>query len=157
MIEMGQYQRCIEICDIALSVDAKCPKALYRKGLSHYRLSDHSSASPYFEAALRCVREERQRLEGEGNAAEAGAWLDLDRRISVYLGHIRRYSAQEKARCQKMFDQPLYKDRPDVKETTDEPFEVDDSDEAIEAALARRRGQCCSCLCRRRAAKSKTE
>mmetsp|Transcript_44556 Transcript_44556/g.139724 ORF Transcript_44556/g.139724 Transcript_44556/m.139724 type:complete len:305 (+) Transcript_44556:112-1026(+) len=153
MIETGHYPRCIELCDIALGVDPRCAKALYRRGLAHYRLGEHRRAVPDLEAALACVREQRA-ASGAGSRADAGGLDDLERRVVVYLGHIRRYSAAERARCQKMFDKALYRDRPGAGDAR--PTAVDDSDEAIEAALARRRGSCCPCRCSRRAEKEKT-
>lgn len=149
MIEMGRYDRCIEICNLALSVDPQCAKALYRRGLAHYRLGEHKRAGPDLEAALARLREQR---EGGDGQAEAAGLEDLERRVVVYLGHIRRFNAQERARCQKMFDRPLYKDRPDAENNK----QLDDSDAAIEAMLAERRGTCCPCRCSRRAQKEKT-
>jgi len=154
MIEMGRYSRCIEICEIALSVDPHCAKALYRRGLARYRLGDHATAGPDFEAALRSLRTQRE----EGcEEVEARGLDDLRRRVTVYLSHIRQFSAQEKARCQRMFHKPLYNDRPRVANTDSDQWEVDDSDEAIDAALARRRGQCCPCRCPRRGGKAKAD
>lgn len=150
MIEMGRYARCVEICDIALSVDPCCAKALYRRGLARYRTGEHRLALPDLEAALAEIRRQREL----GPAGEEGVRSDLERRILVYLGHIRRFSSQEKARCQRIFAeerQGLYADRP---EPGRHPT-VDDSDEAIEAALAARRGTWCPC-CRRSAGKAKT-
>lgn len=146
-IEMGRYQQCIEICDIAISVDPKCAKALYRRGLAHYRQGDHISARPDFEAALSEARTARDEMEyGE----EPRALDDLIRRVTVYLGNIRQYSQKERERCQKMWTKTMYDDRPDPKEPAP-ALVVDDSDEAIEAALSEARGDCnCCCFCSRR-------
>mmetsp|Transcript_51676 Transcript_51676/g.82110 ORF Transcript_51676/g.82110 Transcript_51676/m.82110 type:complete len:311 (+) Transcript_51676:108-1040(+) len=145
-IEMARYQQCIEICNIAIDVDPKCAKALYRRGLAHYRLGDHVSARPDFEAALREARTTREEMEyGE----EPRALDDLIRRVTVYLGNIRQYSHKERERCQKMWTKTMYDDRPDPKEEAP-ALVVDDSDEAIEAALAEARGDCCWCCSRRR-------
>lgn len=157
MIESGKYARCVEICDIALGVDSECAKALYRRGLARYRTGDHAGARPDFESALRSVRASREgqgegagRAAGVGDAeAEARSLADLERRVTVYLGHIRRHLAQEKQACQRMFDSgPLYQDRPDPVEPPVDPADVDDSDEAIDAALARARGDWFRCTWR---------
>lgn len=155
-IEMGKYERCIEICDIALGVDPKCAKALYRRGLSYYRLGDHMTARPDFEAAL---HEGKKRMEEQEYGEEPRALEDLIRRVSVYLGNIRQYSRKERERCQQMWTKDgakteIYADRPGAKteeEIQANAWTVDDSDEAIEQALAEARGDwnCCSC-CRRR-------
>lgn len=143
MIEMGRYGRCIEICNLALSVDSQCPKALYRRGLAHYRLGDHSSARPDFEAALRAVRSQRD--AGKSGEDDQRVSNDLERRLLVYLGHVHRFHAAEKSACQKMFAQPLYADRPDPSDSGPNVNDIDDSDEAIDEALARIRGdwRCC--------------
>lgn len=137
MIETGSYRRCIEICNIALSVEPNSAKALYRRGLAFYRLNDFLSARPDFEEALKSLSEQL-----ESKPLEASL-LDLEKRIVVYLNHIRRFRQKEKAACQRMFDAPLYADRPDAPA----PGEVvDDSDEAIDAALGNLQGSwwCCS-------------
>ncbi|CAK0814512.1 unnamed protein product [Prorocentrum cordatum] len=107
--------------------------------------------------ALRSVRASREDPSGEGagGEAEARSLADLERRAAVYLGHIRRQLAQEKQACQRMFDSgPLYEDRPDPVEPPVDPADIDDSDEAIDAALARARGDWFRCAwrgcCRRR-------
>jgi len=145
-IEMGRYQNCIEICDIAIGVDPKCAKALYRRGLAHYRLGDHISARPDFEAALTEARAAREEYGEEPRALD-----DLIRRVTVYLGNIRQYSHKERERCQKMWTKTMYDDRPNPKEAVP-ALVVDDSDEAIEAALSEARGDwnCCRCYSRRR-------
>lgn len=165
-IEMGKYERCIEICDIALDVDPNCPKALYRRGLAHYRLGDHMTARPDFEAALREAKLKREQMEyGE----EPRALDDVIRRVTVYLLNIRSYSQAEKDRCKKMWDKDVdhYSDRQGAKTEAESRaheearnFSVDDSDEAIEEALALARGDwstCCFCCRRRRGTKSKAE
>merc|ERR1719199_2150501 len=157
---MGQYQRCIEICDIAIGVDPRCAKALYRRGLAHYRLGDHMTARPDFEAALHEAKHAREKMEyGE----EPRALDDLIRRVTVYLMHIRSYSQKERERCQKMWHKDgaktdIYADRQGAKTEEERRaleeannFSVDDSDEAIEEMLSKARGDwnCFRC-CRRR-------
>lgn len=168
MIESGKYARCVEICDIALGVDSECAKALYRRGLARYRTGDHAGARPDFESALRSVRASRE-SQGEGAGspdaeaeAEAKSLADLQRRLTVYLGSIHRHLAQEKQACQRMFDSgPLYEDRPDPVEPPVDHSDVDDSDEAIDAALAHARGDWFRCTwrgcCRRRPPAGKTK
>lgn len=158
-IEMGRYDRCIDICNIALSVDPRSAKAYYRRGLAHYRLGDHMSARPDFEAALREAQTQQDSLEyGE----EPRALADVVRRATVYINNIRSYSSKERERCEKMFDQQtksLYADRPGAKpesESRVEDLVIDDSDEAIEEALAQARGDCCRC-CRRKRVRAQPE
>eukprot|EP00927_Polykrikos_kofoidii_P021818 TRINITY_DN20548_c0_g1_i1.p1 TRINITY_DN20548_c0_g1~~TRINITY_DN20548_c0_g1_i1.p1 ORF type:complete len:376 (+),score=78.87 TRINITY_DN20548_c0_g1_i1:142-1128(+) len=173
MIENGRYWRCIEICDIALSVDSKNVKALYRRGLANYRMGNHAKAQPDFEAALRyvsaklaevSVEPKKTNVESRTKAADGGSTKndvklteaeeelrslnDVKRRVTVYLLHIREFSAKEKQSCQRMFERDLYSDRPGVSDKDAEP-QIDDSDEAIEMAIrdARDVGICC---CRRR-------
>ena len=168
MIEMANYLRCIEICNVALSVDAHSCKALFRRGLARYRLGDHHAARADFEAALaslpsaQAAAAARRRGPGEAKDTEGATpeeekrgLDDLERRVHVYLGHIRRFSQQERMACKKMFEEKgsLYAEKPGAKEEAedeDEPFEVDDSDEAIDAALARARGDWNLRCCRRR-------
>lgn len=160
MVEMGRYTRCIEICEIALSVDPHCPKALYRRGLANYRLGDHATAAPDLEAAYKALRAERQAWEEEGcekDEEQVRSHADLERRVVVYLGHIRRFSTKEKEACKNMFakstEKSLYEDR----QQSTSQHEVDDSDEAIEAELARIRGRWFPCCCcRRQDPKAKT-
>lgn len=162
-IEMGKYERCIEICDIALEVDPKCPKALYRRGLAHYRLGDHMSARPDFEAALSEGKRAQEEMQyGE----EPRALDDVIRRVTVYLLNIRSYSQAERERCKKMWDTDLYADRQgaktDAQRQADEDaktFSVDDSDEAIEEALSLARGdwRCLRCCWSRRSHTSKAD
>jgi len=159
MIEIGSYMRVVEICDLALSVDSGCPKALYRRGLARYRMGDHAQAFPDLEAALSQIHERRgvkMLASDDKEAAATRAILDdLERRVHVYLTRIRQFGAQERARCQRMFDKStLYADRPDAGSASPESLQVDDSDEAIDAALARRRTSCCCCS-RRRSEKEK--
>lgn len=166
-IEMGRYERCLDICNLVLNVRPKCAKALYRRGLALYRLGDHRGARSDFEAALReaqadaACHDEGERGEEAMPPSERKALDDLIRRATVYLHNIHSYDRTERDRCQRMFDQSLYADRPDAKPTSgDEEVAppVDDSDEAIEAALAEARGDwpCCrrhrrgSCCSRRR-------
>merc|ERR1719203_1072907 len=52
MVEMGQNARCVEICDMALAVDAHRVKAQYRRGLARYRMGNHVAARRDFEGAL---------------------------------------------------------------------------------------------------------
>lgn len=152
MIEMGQYARCVEICSLALAVDPDCARALYRRGLAHYRLGDFGSARPDFERALENVS---TRLK-EGDAFEedqtcSGSMLDVRRRAQVYLTHIRRFTVSEKASCERMFERPIYADRPDPpKEEKQNIWEpIDDSDDAIDAQLDRIAGRWRCCPCRR--------
>mmetsp|Transcript_51049 Transcript_51049/g.143684 ORF Transcript_51049/g.143684 Transcript_51049/m.143684 type:complete len:306 (-) Transcript_51049:63-980(-) len=152
MIEMGQYERCIEICDLALAVDRQSPRALYRRGLAQYRLGNHVGARPDFEAALSGAR--LLQAQGTCGECESRSLADVERRVVLYLAHIRRFGEKEKVACQRMFERPLYADRPSAQEAAEEPA-IDDSDEAIEAALAKVRGQWRCCICRRRAAKEK--
>mmetsp|Transcript_22813 Transcript_22813/g.53293 ORF Transcript_22813/g.53293 Transcript_22813/m.53293 type:complete len:331 (-) Transcript_22813:14-1006(-) len=153
MIEMGEYTRCIEICDIALSVDASSAKALYRRGLAYYRLGNYTKARPDFEKSLQSVTAERESCNSEEQLRTLN---DLTRRITVYLGHIRSFYKDEKDRCRQMFqaEKSIYEDRKGAGSLNDasKAF-VDDSDEAIEAALARILGdwRCCIC-CKRRSA-----
>jgi len=153
MIEMGSYMRVVEICGLALSVDSGCPKALYRRGLAKYRMGDHAQALPDLEAALSQIHERRGTEMPASDDKEAAAIRkildDLERRVRVYLTRIRQFNAQERARCHRMFEKStLYEDRPGAGFATN-TFQVDDSDEAIDAALARRRPSCCCCSRRR--------
>lgn len=171
MIEMGQYLPCVEVCDIALSVEPTSCKALYRRGLARYRLGDHCTARPDFEAALEAVRAQRaEATASSGDAAQADAeeksLADLERRVVIYLSHIRRFSAQERTACKRMFEatagegggEGLYADRPGARaEVPEEAGPIDDSDEAIEAALRRARGSWSCCPCRRGAQKEKQQ
>eukprot|EP00929_Paragymnodinium_shiwhaense_P120625 TRINITY_DN92613_c0_g1_i1.p1 TRINITY_DN92613_c0_g1~~TRINITY_DN92613_c0_g1_i1.p1 ORF type:complete len:333 (+),score=96.93 TRINITY_DN92613_c0_g1_i1:251-1249(+) len=160
MIEMGHYYRCIEICNIALSVDDSHPKALYRRGLSYYRQGNHALARPDFEAALqevdgRALTKAMAESVGQSIEDEKKSLADLRRRIIVYLTHIRRFSVQEKQACKKMFQKDaaateLYAEKVDAKPEEEECF-IDDSDEAIDAELARVKGDWSMCCCRRRA------
>jgi len=159
-IEMGRYDRCIDICNIAISVDPHCAKAYYRRGLAYYRLGNHMSARPDFEAALREAQTQR---DGLAYGEEPRALADVVRRATVYINNIRSFSAKERERCEKMFDQQtksLYEDRPGAKPESEsrveEDFVIDDSDEAIEEALAQARGDCCRC-CRRRRVRAEPE
>mmetsp|Transcript_31050 Transcript_31050/g.68651 ORF Transcript_31050/g.68651 Transcript_31050/m.68651 type:complete len:314 (+) Transcript_31050:46-987(+) len=152
MIEMGQYESCIEICEIALAVDGGCAKALYRRGLAYYRLGNYMKARPDFEQALQAVSADAEHV---GDSEEARSNGDLHRRIVVYLGHIRSFYRGEKDRCRQMFQDKkgLYEDTP----ATQSKSLIDDSDEAIEAALSRIRGDW-RCCCRRRvSSKTKSE
>lgn len=149
MIELGHYCRCIEICRIALSVDSRNPKAAYRRGLANYRLGDHATARPDFELALRSI-EERQ---GTADEDEKKSLADVKRRVTIYLNFMRQHRANEQKACKRMFerDDSLYADRPGV--PTKEAPRVDDSDEAIDAALERINGvPWCRCRCRRKPA-----
>lgn len=135
LIEMGKYEECVRMCDIALSVDPTAPKALYRRGLARYRLGDHRQSRPDLEAALRSIS--NWRMNQDGASEDAPGMHDLERRIRHYLIDIRRTLELEKANCQKIFlrkdsEKRLYDDRPDRQEEQ-ETVEVDDSDEAIEA------------------------
>lgn len=155
MIEMGQYARCIDICNIALSADAKNSKAAYRRGLANYRLGNHGVARPDFESALRWLEDRseekaRQRppvLDGAGKKEDD----DLRRRVIIYLNNIRQFGQKERESCQRMFqaESPgLYADRP---EPTTAEAAFDDSDAALDAALQRIRDNRACCPCRRRA------
>lgn len=154
MIEVGNYRRCIDICNIALQVDCNCAKALYRRGLSFYRLGDHATARPDFEAALKMIEAGLQRASAEDEDPNGISSLeDMHRRVRVYLGHIRRFGVNEKRSCERMFAaKPLYADRPDPK-PEESWVPPDDSDEAIQAELDRIRGTW-TC-CRRRPPKAK--
>lgn len=149
LIELGKYEQCIEMCDLALSVDGQAPKALYRRGLCHYRLGNHRKARPDFEAAMKAIVANRERQD------DATGLKDLERRVTHYLLNIRRHSEQEKSNAKRIFerketDSGLYDDRPGAREEPpEEELEVDDSDEAIEAALRRARGENNWCCCRR--------
>mmetsp|Transcript_10183 Transcript_10183/g.18568 ORF Transcript_10183/g.18568 Transcript_10183/m.18568 type:complete len:330 (-) Transcript_10183:196-1185(-) len=155
LIEMGGYERCIEICNIALTVDSKAVKAIYRRGVAHFRLGVYKSARSDFEAALAFIST-AQADDGEGgdsNSQDSEPMGDLQRRVRTYLGHIQRFSEQERATCKRMFqrnqdEKHLYEDRPGANIGAleeDEP-QVDDSDEAIEAALQKLQGswRCCT-------------
>jgi len=150
MLEMGQNARCVEICDIAISVDPGCPKALYRRGLAQYRLGNHVAARPDFEAALTFIQAGRK---DSGKHTQERKDLDnLEKRVLVYLHHIRSFSQQERSSCKRMFEEQkeksLYEDRPGAKAAQDdEP--IDDSDEALDAAIARVKGGWCCSPCRR--------
>lgn len=148
MIELGNYPRCIDICNLALDVDPESVRALYRRGLSHYRLANHVSARKDLAHALKAIEAQKPEAAPE----EQKSLEDLSRRITVYAAHIQKFAVKEKASCEKMFETPgtLYKDRPDVKEGEDDDWEVDDSDEALEAALQKHQGWQWPC-CRRRA------
>lgn len=149
MIEMGSYSRCVEICNLALAVEPECPKALYRRGLCRYRVGNHAGARPDFEAAYRSLLARKEAVVGQD--AELKGLDDLERRISVYLAHIRRFSERERAACQKMFDRPLYADRPDAPlHDEEDEIPIDDSDEALDAALGRHKSQWGCCCCSRR-------
>jgi len=168
MVEMGQYSRVAEICEIALSVDPNCCKALYRRGLARYRIGDHNSARPDFEAALQGITKRRE--SGELAGDEVRSFSDLQRRIVVYLGHIRRFTAEERQACKRMFergtaddrggggDGGLYADRPGARVEDDgDGGPIDDSDDALDSALARARGDWTCCPCRRRAERLKDD
>jgi tetratricopeptide (TPR) repeat protein len=154
MIEMGSYRRCIEICDIAIDIDSHSCKAYYRRGLCHYRLGDHHLARPDFDLALQLIQKARQNpLEDE---ADARSLNDLERRVIVYMSSIRKHRQHEKVRCRQMLERSLYPDRPVIDESQQEPdFPVDDSDEAIDAVLAKHRSSWCVCCCRQRITKAK--
>eukprot|EP00930_Biecheleria_cincta_P007139 TRINITY_DN108293_c0_g1_i2.p1 TRINITY_DN108293_c0_g1~~TRINITY_DN108293_c0_g1_i2.p1 ORF type:complete len:312 (-),score=63.53 TRINITY_DN108293_c0_g1_i2:25-960(-) len=149
LVELGKYEGCIEMCNLALSVDGQAPKALYRRGLCHYRLGNHRLARPDFEAAMKAIAAAR---EGQDDAT---CLKDLERRVTHYLLNIRRHSEQEKSNAKRIFerkdnDSRLYDDRPGAREEPEEQRpEVDDSDEAIEAALSRARGDWNWSCCRR--------
>jgi len=153
MIEMGQYISCLEICDVALSVDPDSCRALYRRGLARYRLGDHAAARPDLEAALTVARSQREEAEALGASvadaeAEAKGLADIERRTLAYLGHIRRFSVKEKTACKRMFDTAdtgLYADRPGHKPAEEPQAPIDDSDAAIDEALRRARGSWCCC------------
>eukprot|EP00928_Gymnodinium_smaydae_P003825 TRINITY_DN1134_c1_g2_i1.p1 TRINITY_DN1134_c1_g2~~TRINITY_DN1134_c1_g2_i1.p1 ORF type:complete len:374 (+),score=100.36 TRINITY_DN1134_c1_g2_i1:111-1124(+) len=153
MIEMGHYQRCIEICDIALSADEGNPKAAYRRGLARYRLGNHAAARPDFERALRGVNSRLEDGAAPVDEEERKSLIDVKRRVIIYLNNMRRHSQNEKQACQKMFeaDKSLYADRPGaVREDEVEP-PIDDSDAALDAALQRVRDTYACCRCGRRA------
>lgn len=155
MIEIGNYRRCIDICNIALEVDPNCAKALYRRGLSLYRLGDHASARTDFEGALKVIETGLQRAATEDDGSDAVKSLgDIHKRVHIYLRHIRKFGAIERKACERMFaSEPLYADRPDPKPVEKPWVPPDDSDEAIQAELDRIRGAW-TC-CRRRPAKHK--
>jgi len=162
MIEMGQNSRTVEICNIALSVDPRSPKATYRRGLAYYRLGNHRLARPDFEVALTEINNtiDLQVDSKDADESEIKSLRDLKKRVILYLSNIRIYNAQEKESAKKVFkkdkeskegEQPeLYKDRPDVKEKEEAPA-FDDSDEAINAKLAQLEAEWACCPCRRRA------
>jgi len=152
MIEMGLYVRCIEMCDIALSIEPDSSKAVYRRGLAHYRLGDHESARPDLEKALRLIDAQASEMPEAGGEDDARSRDDLRRRVLAYLVHIRSFSQKERTACRRVFervaDEPLYADRANPSE---EAPQIDDSDEAIDAALQRiRRNDWRCCPCRRR-------
>eukprot|EP00931_Biecheleriopsis_adriatica_P070927 TRINITY_DN44765_c0_g1_i1.p1 TRINITY_DN44765_c0_g1~~TRINITY_DN44765_c0_g1_i1.p1 ORF type:complete len:343 (+),score=80.85 TRINITY_DN44765_c0_g1_i1:43-1029(+) len=174
LIEMGKYETCVEMCSIALGVDAKSSKAMFRRGLSYFRLGNYRLARQDLEATLRAISEWKESSSSQGEAisssasstcagsdAEATAMVDLERRARHYLLHIQRFGQQERANCKKMFDRRadethLYDDRPGAKEAeSEEDVEVDDSDEAIEAKLRELKGSGL-CCCRRSSEKTKS-
>lgn len=151
LIEMGKYEECIDMCNIALSVEEAAPKALYRRGLARYRLGDYAKARPDLEAAQQAIADFQQAVRDKPRE-EVAAMNDLDRRVRHYLLDLRRFNAREKEKCQKIFNRKaeaksLYDDRPDVKEEVPK-VEIDDSDEAIEAKLRQFRGDFHCCCCR---------
>eukprot|EP00933_Yihiella_yeosuensis_P029476 TRINITY_DN23121_c0_g1_i1.p1 TRINITY_DN23121_c0_g1~~TRINITY_DN23121_c0_g1_i1.p1 ORF type:complete len:377 (+),score=103.59 TRINITY_DN23121_c0_g1_i1:56-1132(+) len=179
LIEMGSYQRCAELCDMALAADPKAAKALYRKGLALYRLGNHKEARPNFEKALIAITEHLEDLKNNSSASSssstqepqsqettaeekdpAASLRDLERRVQLYLNHIQRSRIQEKERARKVFASSsksnLYDDRPGAKPEEEEPEEqeIDDSEEAIEARLQELKGGWCCCSRRRGKAKS---
>lgn len=153
LIEMGKHVECIDMCNIALSVDATAPKALYRRGLARYRLGDYAAARPDLEAAQQAILEWNQG-EHEHPRDEVASMNDLERRVRHYLADLRRFTLREKEKCQKIFNRKgndakgLYDDRPDFKEEVPKP-QIDDSDAAIEAKLRELRGGASCCCCRR--------
>lgn len=149
MIEMNQCHRCIEICDMAIEVDELSAKANYRRGLAHYRLGNHKKARPSFEVALKSIEEKRKDL-GTTEIDSDKSLADLKKRVVLYLSNIHTFNRNEKQACKRMFDDEhtgLYEDRP-APLPEEEP--IDDSDEALEAAVARARGDWRCCPCRRR-------
>jgi len=151
-IEMACYTRTVEVCNMALGVDPTCIKALYRRGLALYRLGDHATARPDFEAAWRLLNEAR---DPDWSLEETKAMDDLRRRVSVYLGQIRKFAQEEKRWCQQVVRSDIYQDRPKVQASEAPKPPIDDSDEAIEAALRRARGGALCTWCSRRQAKQK--
>lgn len=150
MIESGQYRRCEEICDLALAVDPRCAKALFRRGLARYRLGSHARARADLEAASEAAQ--AQRSPGGEESAASRSTADIVRRAALYVAEIRRLEAREKASCRRMFETEgdgIYADRPGVVPEEDDTV-VDDSDEAIEAALRRHDPVGWQCCCRRR-------
>merc|ERR1712173_283169 len=103
-------------------------------------MGDHCAAKPDFEAALKVVREMTDAPSEEEADLDSQKLADLERRIVIYLNYIRRYGAQEKQACKRMFDQEkdgIYKDQPDIPEPVKH---IDDSDDALDEAIARARG-----------------
>jgi len=158
MIELGKLELSIDMCDIALSIDPSSARALYRRGLARYRLGDHDAARPDFEAALESIRVARASAEAMPSTADAtqeqlaSIFADIESRASVYLRGMRRKRAEEKQACKRMFSEQdgLYKDRPVPRLQPEEPdAPIDDSDEAIDAALNRARSNWSLCPCRR--------
>lgn len=144
MIEKGCYERCIEICNMALRADPTCVKALFRSGLSYYRLGDFDSARPKFVSAQREVLVQRPLCT---RGAEEIVLDDLAKRIDVYLKCMRLQSKEEREQCMKMFEQAIYQDMPLPGTYTRGPCnnqpKIDDSDAMIDELLARHRGRCC--------------
>ncbi len=76
LLEIGQYARVIEMCDITLAIDPRHAKALMRRGIARYRQgSDTRVAREDFEKGLQVLAEERLKLgedamEGVVAAAE---------------------------------------------------------------------------------------
>lgn len=157
MVEMGHNSGVINICDIAISIDPKCAKALYRRGLAQYRMGFHSTAKPDFEAALKVVREQTDVTSETEADPDSQKRADLEKRIIIYLNYIRTFGAQEKQACKRMFEKEkdaIYADRPDL--PTPEQI-IDDSDDALDEAIARARGDWTLCCRRRRSRETKEE
>jgi len=125
---------------MALGADPTCVKALFRSGLSYYRLGDFDSAKKKFVSAQREVLVQRPLCNRE---AEEIMLDDLTKRIDVYLKCMRLQSKEEREQCMKMFEQAIYEDMPLPGITRKKEPKVDDSDAMIDELLARHRSQCC--------------
>ncbi|CEM03340.1 unnamed protein product [Vitrella brassicaformis CCMP3155] len=108
MLETNENRRCIALCDTALSIDPRCIKARFRRGVAHHRLCETDEAQQDFVETVRLV----DGLEEAQKAEESH--LQLKKRASVYLDGIQRRKKVDKAMYSRMFakDKPLYPDKP---------------------------------------------
>lgn len=125
MIEQGSYSRCIELCNIALGIDPCCIRALYRRGVAHYRRQEHDESRRDFEAALAAMVQAPSENEQTAND-------DMMRRMTVYLSYIRRKREEHKLMFARAFTASHYVDKPDWTEPPELPPLPSDSDDDLE-------------------------
>jgi len=131
MIEQGSYARCIELCNIAVGIDPRCVRALYRRGVAHYRRHEHEEARADFESAQQSMK-----CFPASSGSEQTAYDDMDRRMTVYLNYIRRKKAEHKQMFAKAFQASHYDDKPDWQQKMDPSPLPSDSDEDLEPPAA---------------------